>query len=405
MPRGDNMAISPIKTLLPLEEYARIMGVTGWHFNQVTHPRQPSADACDVPWFQQTYFYAGDKLIGRDELAQAIATAERKIADACRFWPAPQWIQGEEHVWPLPKRGVRTAYPKFHTDWGYLISAGVERWDLVGLYETPIVYSDRDNDGVDDWATINATLGSPYYLYYTNPAACALCELAVVPEGQNPLDREWRIRPLEVHNLGGGSYRIEGPRWMFTIPSRIDEHQEIELDDDTAFLQAVDVYCHYNYTGNQSLYIWRDYDCSPACGEQTQSACVTVTERRTGQFYAQMADYAAATGWSSADWPVAEDPDLLRVWYLAGYRDHITGPCDWMGASLKEAIVSLANVYLVDSPCGCEFSVERWLRDREEQDMNTVDVVMAQSMFGTTARGAVMAYSFVKTIPPLGRGG
>ena len=76
-----------------------------------------------------------------------------------------------------------------------------------------------------------------------------------------------------------------------------------------------------------------------------------------------------------------------------------------MGADVKEAIVSLTNVYLVDAPCGCEFSVERYMHDREEMEIDTVDVVMARTLFGSTARGAVLAYSFIKGLPPLGKGG
>lgn len=399
------MAISNIRTLLPLEEYARIMAIPGWHFNQVTHPGRGAAGGCDVVWYQESYWNGSDKIIGRNDLAQAIVTAERKIADACGFWPAPVWVQGEEHEWIHPARGVRQTYPRFKTNWGYLISAGVERWDLVGLYESPVVYSDRDGDGLLDWATVTATLGYPYYLYLTSPTTCNLCELVVVPHGQDPTVREWRIRPLTVTHLGGYQYRIEGPRWMFVRPEEHLTTLEIPLDEDEAFLNAVDVYCHYNYTGNQAAYIWRDSCCNEV-GEDSQSAKVTVVRSRTGHFYARTADYDSSDGtWSLASWPCCEEPDILRIWYYAGYRDGLSGPCDWMGASLKNAIVSLTNCYLVDNPCGCDYTVARFARDREEQEVNMVDIAMAQTLFGTTMRGAVTAYSMIKTLPPLGKGG
>lgn len=398
------MAISYIPTLLPLEEYARIMAVPGWHFNQVEHKCRTPDGACDIPWFQRAYWGGGDKIIGRDELAQAINTAEKRMANACGFFLGPTWVQGEEHVWPLPERGAQTQYPEFKTDWGHLIEFGLEKWDLIGLYESPITYTDTDGDGCMDWATVTITLGSPYYLYYTSPSSCQVCEIAVVPHGKDPRVREWRIRPLQFTHLGAGTYRIEGPRWMFVNPDEWLTNEVIPSDEDAAFLNAVDVYCHYNYPYRQGIYIWRDTNCVP-CSEDTQHTCNTIIRSRTGHFYAKPADYSTTLGWQDAEWPSCEVPDLLRVWYLSGYRDHVTGPCDWMGADVKEAIVSLANVYLVDAPCGCEFSVERYAHDREEQEINSIDAAMANTLFGSSARGAIKAYSFIKNLPPLGKGG
>lgn len=399
------MAISQHRTLLALDEYARIMSIPGWHFAQVTHPLRPANGSCDLVWLQNGYSGDPNRIVGRDEVAAAIMVAEKKMADAAGFFMAPMWVQNEEHVWELPPRGTHKRYPKFRTNWGHLISAGVERWDLIGLYETPIVYSDRDGDGVLDWATIIATLGAPHYLYYTAAVDCALCELAVVPTGQDPTLREWRIRPLQITNLGAQTYRIEGPRWMFIRPEEWWLLEPVAMSENLAFLNAVDVYCHYNYTGAQAIYRWRDPACTTIpCSTLSQAACVTVTRSRTGHFYAQTADHSAS-GWAEADWPTSEDPDTLNIFYLAGYRDLLTGPCDWMGEALKTAIARLANVYLAEAPCGCGLTRERWDNDREEMDINTVDVAMAQTMFGTTARGAVFAYSVLKTLPPLGKGG
>jgi hypothetical protein len=191
---------------------------------------------------------------------------------------------------------------------------------------------------------------------------------------------------------------------MFVDPDEWLTSDPIPLDENAAFLNAVDVYCHYNYPINQGVYLWRNTNCVP-CQEETQHICATILRSRTGHFYARTADWDATNGWQAADWPSCNTPDMLRVWYLSGYRDHITGPCDWMGADVKEAIVALTNVYLVDAPCGCEFSVEKFMHDREEMEMNSIDVAMAQTTFGSAARGAVQAYSYIKSLPPLGKGG
>jgi len=70
-----------------------------------------------------------------------------------------------------------------------------------------------------------------------------------------------------------------------------------------------------------------------------------------------------------------------------------------------EAITRLANVYMVEPPCGCGTTLERWKKDREEMSIDSMDVELAQSAFGSTARGAVFAYSVISTLPPIGKGG
>jgi hypothetical protein len=72
---------------------------------------------------------------------------------------------------------------------------------------------------------------------------------------------------------------------------------------------------------------------------------------------------------------------------------------------MAEAIVRLANTYLVDAPCGCSQTRHRWERDREEQEINTIDAALCMSAFGTTMRGAMFAWSVVKRQPPIAHGG
>jgi hypothetical protein len=69
---------------------------------------------------------------------------------------------------------------------------------------------------------------------------------------------------------------------------------------------------------------------------------------------------------------------------------------------LKEAIARLANVLLPEAPCGCNQTRLRWEKDREVQDINTIDASLAFSAFGTSARGAIFAWAVVKQLQPLG---
>ena len=393
------MAISKVRTLLSLDEYAERMAIPGWLFNQVLHPTRPQRGG-EKMWRQSGYYSDPNHIMGRDDLARSIATAERKIADLLGFWPAPKWICSEEVMWITPKRGNQIYIPELGTRWGQLISAGIEAFDLLNLYPVAIVYSDTDGDGVTDWATIT-------YNVYLNLAN--VCELVVVPNGMDPESREWRIRPLEV-SLSGGVLTIEGPKWLFVHPSHWLTLGDARLDDDSYFLWGVDLYRHYNDTTTQAQYQWLgNTGCSTnmaKCATTCQDACVSVTDRRVGHFVAETATYSASSArWVSASWAVTAIPHLVRIWYYSGYQDHNCYDCSQMGDSLKAAIRALTNVYLQECPCGRGLTRERWDHDREIMEMNNFDVALAQSAFGTTARGAVFARSVCATLQSLGQGG
>ena len=111
------MAISRQRTLLALDEYAEIMEIPGWLFNQQYHPARPQRGG-EMFWRQSGYYSDPNRIAGRDSIARAIATAERKIADHLGFWPAPTWICQEPHRWPLPARGTQIQVSEMKTRWG-----------------------------------------------------------------------------------------------------------------------------------------------------------------------------------------------------------------------------------------------------------------------------------------------
>jgi hypothetical protein len=392
------MAISRVRTILALDEWAEIMELPGWLFNQVLHPVRVQRGG-EMWWHQSGYYSDPNRIAGRDSVARAIATAERKIADHLGYWPAPVWTCGEQHDWPVPERGSQRWLPELKTNWGYLLAAGEETWAQLNIDPVGVVYSDEDGDGVEEWATITF---APY-IDITN-----VCEVEVVPPNRNPAEREWRIRPLEA-SLDAGVLTIQGPKWLFVNPDVWLTIESIGLDGTPPdFLASVDLYRHYNdTTGEQAEYMWVQNPCSTQpCREICQNACVKVMRRRTGHFVAETATYSPSSGqWVSATWSVQATPNQVRIWYYSGYTDYSCYGCERLPMSLKEAIVRLANVYLPETPCGKGFTRERWEHDREEMDMNNYDVALAQSAFGTTARGAVFARSVCATLEPLGKGG
>lgn len=392
------MAHSKIRTLLSIDEWAAIVGIPGWIFNQVRHDERPLRGNCEDYWLQSSHYSDPNHPIGRDEVARAIATAEQRMADSAGFFMAPKWVCAEKIKWPQPKRGYQVSYPILQTRWGYLISGGIEAYDQITLYPTPIVYSDEDGDGVLDTGTITYNL---YLEEYDD------CEIVVVPPGEDPYSEDWRIRPLEIEiDATTNVLTITGPRWMFVNPDEWNQLEPLLLSDDTAFLETVDLYRHYNKTyPTQAEYVWLGDACSTSCSETCQDACMTVLNERLGHFEAKTATWGSGA-WVTTNWTVQNyTPSRVNAWYYSGYRDYSCEDCDFMPEQLKQAIVSLANVYLRTPPCACGIAAERLSKDREEQEMDNINVALAKTAFGTAAAGAVFAYSIVSGLPQIGRGG
>jgi len=92
------MARSDFETLLPLDSYARIIGVDPRHFNQVYCESFPDRRGEDLVWFQDHWPQPGRA--SRDDVAIAIAEAEELIAEVLGFYVAPKYTVNESHIFP-----------------------------------------------------------------------------------------------------------------------------------------------------------------------------------------------------------------------------------------------------------------------------------------------------------------
>lgn len=459
------MSVSAYSKLhhLPLETYARIMSIPGWAFNQVTHPDRVKRGICPEVTLQSGYFGDPNRIVGRDEIAQGIATAMDKIARFLGYWPTRKWYCNDEHDWPHPKIGVHTQLPVIGASWGYIVGGGVEAFELL-VDNAFVLYSDEDGDNVMETATVIAEI--PYLIHDK-------CELVVVPHGYDP--EKYAIRPLGVvltptgcglyttSNLlciypeGIGVYApssssmylgdfclatFTGWTWQFVVPQKWLTIDELKMSEplnflsgqytesiypgiygydvidvpgpyDTEYGDGVDIYRRYNDPSRQAQIVWlpnfnADF-CSNngnACEEACQSGCITVRRSRISEVTVSPSVYHTDTCTFSrqAFYNPGFIPDKVRLWYRAGYDDDNCEDCDQFGAQVAEAIVRLANCYMAEAPCGCSITKERWDKDREEMSIDTVDIELAQSAFGTTMRGAVFAHAVFKTLPPLGMG-
>jgi len=401
------MAKARTETLLPLDRYAEFMAINQDAFNQVYNPEQPYPSDCNDVWLQQGYTGGSDRIVGREDVARAISIAEKQIADFLGFYPAPTWTVMEEHTWPYPKRGIQTSYPPIRTEWGKLISGGVEAETLL-VADQAIAYQDRDNDGVDDTAIITVA--------EADWEDASISEVVVYAPDSDVEETPWEIRNLEMEELDSGELQITGPRSYFAgvFPagdpsegySLWNDTEELQLGTDANFLTQVDVYRRYNDTSTQAKLVYRGTPartCATSLCETTcQDACIVIHRKRLGAVVTVPASYSDDS-WTLSTFTGNMIPDAVRLWYYSGLPRQVDD--NRIRPDLAEAIVRLANTHLPKAPCGCSLTRERYERDWEEQEMTDINVAMAASNFGTTKRGAVFAVDVCRSLKPIATGG
>jgi len=387
-----------VNTLLPLDRYAEIMGINPCAFNQVHHPDEPYPSDCNDVWLQEGYVGGADRIVGRENVAQAIDTAEKQIGSFLGFPPAPTWVRDERQSWPYPKRGVQDRYPPIELNWGWVLSGGVR--GLTAIEEdAAIVYSDADGDTVSDTATIVIDPAT------WDAADASVDEVAVYYVDED--DDKQRIRNLDIEEDTAGNLVITGPRCYFVDPDYWLDDEQIDLSDDTYFLTTVDVYRRYNDTSTQAELVYQGTparSCATSlCEETCQDACITVENQRLGIVLAAPASYSSTDDeWTLSCFTSNMAPNQVRFWYQTGLPLQADGR---IRSDLTEAIVRLANTHLPKAPCGCDLTRLRYERDWEEIEMNSLNAVMADSHFGTTRRGGVSAMAICRGLKPIGSAG
>lgn len=384
-------------TLLPLDEYARIMGIHPDAWNQCINPVSPYPGECDRVWIQNGWLdFASGRIVGREDVAQAIVTAEEMIGRRLGYQVAPTWTISEEHDWPLPARGAQVRYPPIQADWGYIIAGGQRALTMIDE-DAAIVYSDADGDGVLDTATINITAAQ------MTAAGASREEVAVFFADET--DDRWWIRYLTItEDAATGDITIVGRRSQFVDPDNWLVADDIDLSVNANFVAVADVYRRYNDLSQPAQVVWKggaDLGCDTTlCADTCQTSCLSVDDKRLSIVRVIPGSYAAGA-WTLASFSESRLPDKARLWYQHGKA--LTSDLR-IEASLAEAIVRLANTLLIEEPCDCAQTKYRWQRDRKEMDINTYDAALAMSAFGSTMLGALFAWNVVKRLDPIAGG-
>jgi len=366
------MARASIDTLLSLDRYSQIVGISPLAFNQgIVDGFLPMNNACADLWFQYSYFYA-DK-VGREDVAQEIATAERDIAELVGFWPAPKFISGEVHRFPRYHRpdvigdvvDVRGYRPAIETDYGKFIQAGRRATTELTL-NLAITYSSEDGDAFKETATVEVDTD------LTNA-----CEIKVYFAGHSG-DPQFEIRPARTKVIAGGTFTATFWTWQFIKPELWEVFPTIDaaaggidIEDavtnvcDVADIEVYRVYADFGETSAQFFWEPLPAGTSDLAGELTsQDGVIHVRDIDAGIIAPEPAEYdAAEEQWSQVAYSICRPPDIVKIWYVAGdisnnYRgiaDFATPRtfCEPLSNWWAQIIAYLATARLERPHCSC----------------------------------------------------
>lgn len=350
------MAKSEIRTLIPLDNAAKIMGVNPLHFNSIVSTASPVSNSYDDRfgqadmWFQHDWQDTGKT--SRDRFARVLYQAEEVTAKHLGFYPIPVWIEDEEIIiskpqtpnhWQLNSRNARGQHKSVIAKWGMIQELGVQAKTLIEAGAT-VAYTDADGntDSYKETATVTVTTT------VTDPE-----EIRVYFEGHSGEDA-WEIRPINV-SISGGTATITFRRelaphphlWEKTVNFDNQNQVHIDGDDDNNFETAVDVYRVYTDDTDQITFHTEPIGSSDT-DWTTEQGKGFIRDKENGHVGYYRATYDSATGlWTNQSFTKGKEPDKLTLNYRAGMKNrNQTMPKIQLDPMWERAIVFYAATML-----------------------------------------------------------
>lgn len=389
------MAWADTVTLLPLDTWAKIMGIDPWEFNGFVSPRTSRAE-CKDTWRQ--YEWQKDTL-SREEVARTIEAAESAIAEQVNTWPAPHYVSNEAVVYPRPSKSQyfgyagtpRGQYKPVRLRYAKTQGGGILARTLLDI-DAAVTYSDPDSDGVNSVATITVATT------ITDSAEIGVYFQASDRIGE-ALTEKWRIRPITV-TFSGGTATIKAHPSQFATPDELVDVNFTPLDPAIAgnYVTQVEVYRVYrddtatSATPNQGTAEWEQWPCNTTpCAVDYIAVCLGA---RSPDNAIVMVGFEAGTCW-----PQNREPDRLHVNYLAGYP-LVDGK---MQDSLARMTAQLATAWLTQESCACDRSsriIRHWrlLPSTDDKDSRPITAEEINENPWGPRRGAYFAWRKARTL-------
>lgn len=349
------MARASTPTLLPLDTWAAILGISPWEFNGCVYPGKKTNQCKAV--FQQ--FQWQQEHLSREEVAQAIADAEQMLADELLYWPAPKYFVDKVVSYPRPAR--RDAYgfgitsrgetKSVQMPWGHVVSGGLFNRTLIGTISgSDLGAFDRDGDGVNE--TFTATITDAAIADITDPDELALYFAADDRHGED-VHETWRVRPVRV-SISGSTATFTGHRTLLVKPAPEFgvSPDELNAASDSTYVTSLECYRAFTNTASsddqpyQGVAMWNNV---PGC---TQDCTFSIKALCLGQFQNEQGRVTASFG-PACDWPFpTRDPDRLQVNFLAG----LALENGQMQSEMAKCVTYLSTSLLANEKCGCDQS-------------------------------------------------
>lgn len=428
------MARASTFTLLPIDDWARHLGVNPAHFAGAYNAEiNPGTATCGDLWTQWNWQTRTDRA-SREDVALAIAGAEEDIARVAGFWPAPRWIAEEVHPYPRFHRpdliqigglDARGYAKNIRADYGKIIAPGQRAVTLLGTPTTAggtLVYADADGDGVVDTATVTQAT-----------TLTDACEVKVYFQGEAGAP-EWEIRPARTAAIAGGIFTATFWAWQLIDPvlwealPGVTEPEGIDYDEQTVpgtydnLVASVDVYREFNDTTETSATFywepetaalnWLNLVCScggsgtcAACALTTQDGCLHVRDANQGLVAPWPADYDGGA-WEGAAWSACRDPDFVKLWYYTGdiSQRRLGGrTCQPLSEYWAQTITWLSVARLEKPLCSCDNVADLVANLRADMSLvggptsYNATIEQLNCPWGTR-RGAVMAWERVSKL-------
>jgi len=348
------MAVSRTPTLLSIDEWAQNLQISPWDVNQFRYTGSKTAQCSDVMY---QYGWQKDHL-SREEIGQAIADAEKMIADELMYWPAPHYEVDEAVMYPRPHQRELFGYagtPRGEwktagAHWHKFISGGVLNHTLIGsISGVDLVKLDRDADGV--FETFTATITNALIGTITDWNEVALY-FQLADRHDEPLDETWRIRPVKVA-ITGNTAVITGHRTLLSKPTPQWGIGASELDakDDANYVTVVDCYRTFTDTTATEALPYQGvakWGVIPGC--TTDGCQFAIHHLCLGESFSEQGQIAPDFG-NACDWPFPDrEPDRLSINYVSGVP-LVNGR---MNKHMSDIVTYLSVSLLANEKCGCE---------------------------------------------------
>jgi hypothetical protein len=353
------MARATVRTLIPLDNVAKIVGIDPLHFNSITLPRAYQApEGCDDYWYQHEYQDSGR--FSRESLALVLNEAEQATADLLGYYPLPKWISGEEiQIAPpfIPELRRTAEYNargdaiSVRTRYKHVLAGGIVGKTLIEA-NAAVAYSDADSDGYDETATVTVST-----------TVTDREEIRVFFPGTDG-DDSWEIRPVDVSiDTTTSTATLTFKKALAVLP---ELQEAIAAPDDPSallvngeendnFLTVVDVWRVYEDSSQQAVLYYEP--------NVTGTAYIYVRDGRNGVVSYYPATYADGTWTTTCNTSM---PHKLVLYYRAGLVNPDSAyPHLRMSAPLEKLIVNYALSLADKKVCGCS-NINNWLEYQSE---------------------------------------